>query len=276
MTRKKTLVVVIVLYGQKATDSESFCTITPQLAGDDVVFLVDNSPVAGEIPAGTPFRLVHRHCPLNIGVSGAYNMAFAWCMEQGFETVLLSDQDTRFPPGSVAGYRNAVPHADMISAPLVYSKDRLISPYRFHKGYLPGYHDGIAPGKYPLKGMGVINSGLLLSLDLVKKHGGYHKKIALDWSDVEFSHGLGKAGVMIELLDLRVEQNLSVHESVTMSHTRWGFYLAGARLYAGSSVSRRFWLLYGTGKVALKYTFITRSSFWLKSWFSDFLKNVLS
>lgn len=270
------IVVVIVLYGETAEESKTFRAISSQLSVKDVVFIVDNSQQKGSEPIVDKAQLMYFHTGENLGVSGAYNVAFKWCKENGYSNVLLCDQDTGFPANSVEKYRASHPTESKIVAPIVYSANKMISPFSFFYKYLPGYHKGIESGTYALKGLGLINSGMYLSIETICKYGLYNENIALDWSDMEYCHRLGEQGVQVELLDLKIDQNLSLDEARTMSKVRWFYYLKGALYFAGKPLLPRFLLTYGTGKVALKYTLMTGRLFWFKTWFSHFFFKVIS
>ncbi len=267
---KRHLFIVIVLYKQNAEESKSYQSIRGELVEGDTVLFVDNSPKSHPIPSSISYTIISTHFPDNPGVSLAYNTAFRLAEEHGYEAVLLVDQDTIFPNNGLAGYRLAVIRPDTVIAPLVFSGKQLISPYllRYHR---PWYLNNIYPGIQNFRNLGLINSGALVPITLSKLVGGYNNDIPLDWSDVDFFERLANVGAKLTLIDVKLQQSLSVDEASTMSTFRFSTYLKGARVLSKQRLSARCWLMFWTFLKALKFAIKTKSLNWLSVWFKTFI-----
>ncbi|HEY0654963.1 MAG TPA: hypothetical protein VGD65_17615 [Chryseosolibacter sp.] len=210
---------VIVLFEQNLKRSRAFQSLLP--LSTEHVFVYDNS--AAPCP-DVPDSISYCHDCSNPGVSRAYNKAFLFAEERGFEFVLLMDQDSFFPRETLESYRHAVasyPHIHVF-APIAHDGRHVYSPFHLVNGHGKQMHKPKA-GIYSLKRMSVINSGLMVSVHAYKQSGGYDESFPLDFSDIDFCERLGNNQFDICIIDGVILHN---HSSAgKISRSRFDSYL---------------------------------------------------
>jgi rhamnosyltransferase len=188
------LLVVLVIYQLSLEDSASFQSINENLKNSSskvTLLIYDNSPnLAVNLDRDNyqNWQIYCIHDPDNSGVSKAYNEGFNLAQKLKKKWLLLLDQDTEFALDVLEKYYRATQECDLsiIFAPMLFSDNgALYSPckYKFNRGF------PLKKASYGLqsnRNISLLNSGLLIAVDLFQKIGGYNEKLKLDFSDFEF------------------------------------------------------------------------------------------
>ena len=212
---------VLVLYKMSAEASPSFRALQeelrcrPALAQRTDVLIVDNSPQAQALPAGSMGRYMHDGA--NPGLARRYNEALAQAVAAGATWLLLLDQDTRLTPeyfGHVEVLAESL--ADDLHVvgllPRLVAGERLLSPhlpefgrsaYRLHLG-VTGHLGGL---------IRAFNSGAILRVSALQAIGGFPERYWLDYLDHATFHRLQKTGGEFFIMDVSLEHELSVHRA---------------------------------------------------------------
>lgn len=208
---------VIVLYKTKLNGSQSVCSLLAQnigVLGIDKIFVYDNSPVASPQQPGTDaaaVEVIYHHDRQNSGVSRAYNTAARYASEQGYDWLLLLDQDTLLPDGALERYRDAMllhPQLPLFAPVLKTQQGAICSPceYRFHRGFSPKeVHRGLADFRH----WAPINSCMMVSTEKLLEVGGYNERAFLDFSDFQFIERLRKKYSQFYIVDFVATQDFS-------------------------------------------------------------------
>lgn len=236
------LLVVLVVYesplGQSAT-WQSLEAEAQRLDSAFEVLIYDNSRKPQAIPA-SGLRIHYQHDKTNSGVSRAYNEGCKLADYLKKKWLLLLDQDTRFPSAWLNAYASATNQRknEMVIAPILHSFQKTISPFTYWV-CLGRPAAKVSPGIHSLVNYNAINSGLLISVDLFNKAGGYDERLPLDFSDFAFMHKLKAMKVQLHVINLIAEHGLSSGEDGEKSNaeTRFRLYCNGSRRYA--SYTRR-------------------------------------
>lgn len=182
---------VVVLYQQRLHDCVSYNSLLKHVICNEVqLFIYDNSKRAMHLQSEFNTALIHYISDTtNSGVSVGYNKAAIYARENGFEKLLLLDQDSYFESFSYVDNcirLSTIYPAIKLFAPKVMTKQKLpMSPRRLvckipvRKSFIP---DCI----YPLSCMGIINSGIFVDVNAFFQVGGYNEKVFLDYSDYQF------------------------------------------------------------------------------------------
>lgn len=186
------LLIVIVLYQIRLEDSIAFQSLKG-LTGESVPFFIyDNSPDFILENRMRP-NIIYRHDPTNSGVSKAYNEGSKEADRLNKRWIILSDQDTLYPPTYFKDLMTVMqnhPKCELM-VPIVKDKIGFLSPFQFRFGQ-GARLNRIEAGEYSLSSYCFINSGSLISQNLFKKAGGYDEQFPLDFSDIAFVHRLRK------------------------------------------------------------------------------------
>lgn len=229
---------VLVLYRQSLAESATFQSLSAglgQLSTPLPLLVYDNSPT----PVGDPGRvgypawaITYVHDPSNPGVSRAYQEGARMAAAGSIPWLLLLDQDTRFPADWLGRYLNAVarhPEAALF-APILRSGERILSPciYRFKRGFPL---DRVEPGKRPLAGISVLNSGMWVGVEEYRAVGGHDVRIALDFADHEFIERFKRRHDSFVLVDAECSHDFfrETGQSIAGHLARFRFYCRGAR-----------------------------------------------
>lgn len=229
------ILAVLVLYRRDLAASETFNSLSSSLndTGSCLdLFVYDNSPSPiAEYTASTPWRIHYLHDPTNPGVSRAYNEGWSLARQLGRKWLLLLDQDTFFPEGALAAYCEAVEtHPDAaVIAPMLKSGERICSPCRYL--FRTGFHlKNISPGVEKFAGRAVLNSGLLVSMDMFERCGGFDERIRLDFADFVFNNRLRRYCDTFYLLPIQCRHGFSGGEEISPEDAlrRFEFFCEGA------------------------------------------------
>lgn len=204
---KKKILIVIVLYNCKLNESKSFLSLAPPLE-NLIVFDNSESPQDISVYAG---KAVYIHNGTNIGLSACYNKAAKYAKDNGYQWLLLLDQDTDFSGVSLADYLNAIKNYKdcNIIAPLVKCGKYTMSPAVL-KLKIPHVSLTEFRGVVSLEKISLINSGMCVSIRSFWNCGGYNEKVFLDFSDHEFLRRYKKYNSVAYILPQLIKQDFSV------------------------------------------------------------------
>lgn len=236
------ILIIVVIYNCKIELSESLQSLSRSIelnANEKVDCLIyDNSSERQDyIPLFRSINILHyEHDQSNGGVSRAYNFGANYARELGKKWLLLVDQDTSFPEkaygiiDSVVCEQNGFLYAPVLmsaNSSIIFSPSKLILKR--------GFPVKVAPtGVISLKRFSPINSGLVISLELFSKAGGYNERIKLDFSDFEFIDRLTNETETLFVLPFVAFHDLSSAEKKSLSSAcfRYSSYCTGALEYS--------------------------------------------
>ena len=262
---------ILVIYGREATEAEAMRTL---FAGHDDqlrhLFIYDNSPSPHTPPQGVAHYV---HDPSNGGLGRAYNTACRYAKTEGYEWLLLLDQDTTFPPDAIDRYENAIaahPETDMIAPRHMVSGGKYLSPthYRMKTSHL---QDSAPTGTVAFKDACPINSGLLVSVKSFIKAGGYDEPVWLDFSDIRFIEKYRKHySTFYVMPDLVCQQGYSgLDTDPEKVFHRFCIYLQCAAAYPRDSWTDTLALTVTTLRPTLSHTIRQRTLRYLKAYFES-------
>lgn len=208
---KRKIACAVVIYGARLSDCEVYNTLIGDGMGDiDCLLVFDNSPERYDEDLRLPDGCVYRYFwnPSNPGVSADYNAAARFAADNGYDWLLLLDQDTSFPKNALSVYKEgwkSYPDGQIFAPKHRIADGRYISPSRVFRS-LPR---SVAVGVYDLYKYDVINSGLLVSVDKFIKAGGYDEAVGLDFSDFQFIERIRKIVPSVIVLDIECCQDFS-------------------------------------------------------------------
>jgi GT2 family glycosyltransferase len=212
---------VVVLYKVKPTDTPAIRSLRDlsvqqrDLAEQINLLIYDNSPQAQAFdPGWLMLGSVHYyHASLNGGLSPAYNRALSMAKEEGTGWLLLLDQDTILDAifiSSLLGLIETVPRTDVCAiVPKLFQDGHLLSPQvvrRFNNQSIAAKFSGLAEGV-----LTAYNSGACLRVAALVESGGFATDYWLDYLDHVTFFRLQAAGGRVWILDVAMEQKLSLN-----------------------------------------------------------------
>lgn len=263
---------IIVLYNQSLFNTRTYLSV---LRGSKLPFLVyDNSPTAMHSSDEFSHEIKYVSDIENGGVSKAYNYGASYAKENGFDWLLLLDQDTIFPDGALNRYiaSQLMNPQIMLFAPVL----RLVTgrPFSPTKSFLKhSYPIILTPGKiYPLSKIVPVNSGILVNTDAFIRVEGYDEMVPLDFADFLFIDRFAKKYKSFYLIDLICIQDFSNEErDPDKLLKRFEIFCRGAKNYKKSNYYDSFCFLYVVLRRAMGLTIKTGNPVFIKKVFSDYL-----
>ena len=204
--------IVIVLYRQSLFECavyQSLVNAKGYAKNSPALLIYDNSFLPID-KSSYPSELIYVHNPTNPGVSKAYNEAYKIARQLNKNWLLLVDQDTEFPSIILQDYSTAIlanPQINIFVPSLLDAKG-LVSPFRTRWGKGRRIKP-LNAALYSIKHYKIINSGMLISLDLFEKAGGYDERFALDYSDLSFLDRVFKNESYFSLLPTQCPHDFS-------------------------------------------------------------------
>ena len=224
---KSKILPIIVIYHCQLPESRAYTSFIKKNGLTDFV-VYDNSPAEYcQAPGNIPSTAYYFHDSNNGGLSKAYNYGAAIAEANGYDWILLLDQDTYFPDNAYEVYRQALKSDKMLAPSVVLENGAAFSPCRSE--WLGMKALRLPLGTYSLYDICVINSGCCITLALFKKAGGYKETVKLDFSDYQFQRRLRKVSEQFDLINVELVQDFSNDEQdAAKLFLRFCFYLEGA------------------------------------------------
>lgn len=235
----KQLLIVIVLYNEDLFECAAYKSLLSFRAGffKYNVFIYDNSVKKQFAECQLSLNgigYIYIHDSKNSGISKAYNSAGNYATKNGFEWLLFLDQDTSLPPDILDDYFHSILSNSEINlfVPLITSDNLLIiSPFK--KIINIGFPiKKVVFGIKKIKDFGIINSGMMVSVEAFINSGGYNEKVKLDFSDSQFISRYEKKYELFFVMSSKCIQNLSTYENdADKTLKRFEFFCKGAKNY---------------------------------------------
>lgn len=267
----KDILFVLVIYGCKVEDSQSFNTLIAQ--DNDAIrnlFVYDNSPIIQDttLPVAN-----YIHDTSNRGLGIAYNTACEYAKQHGYKWLLLLDQDTIFPNGALASYRNAMALGVNMIVPrhkTINGKFVSPTPYKMKTSDL---QDTSPTGIVRFSEVSPINSGILVSIEAFLRSGGYEEKVWLDFSDICFIEKFKKYYPTYYILpDIICTQTFSAIETDKKKiYKRYCIYLECARNFPKKSVIDYLTMTITTLRPTLSRTIKEKTLLYIKTYLGIYI-----
>lgn len=189
------ILICVVVFNQHLEKTNSYKTL---LNGSKDVVVIDNSTedISNNRELSQNNKWEYIRYPNNPGLSFAYNTAAAYAKENGYDWMMLSDQDTYFKHEIIDNYKNlcnSIKDVYLFCPRVIVPNEGLLSPVKLNH-YFPKISKTILRGNTIINphNYAIINSGLLINIDAYYKVGGYNNKVFLDFSDFQFIEKFGK------------------------------------------------------------------------------------
>ena len=158
--------------------------------------------------------LEYYHDKTNVGISKAYNRIAKEARAKGGQWIIFLDQDTSLPVNSTKCYLSAIcSNPDVtIKAPVLLVENRIFSPFKVRLGRSVLLKK-VNPGIYSINSYRIINSGLLVRIDVFFEVNGYDEAVKVDFADLLFLKRLRKKVKFLEILPTKCIHNFSHNET---------------------------------------------------------------
>ena len=192
--------VVVTFFPDPTVLGKLIASLLPQVSA---VMIVDNTP-GGHLPEhnAAPAGCTLLRFGENLGIATAHNAGISWAREQGFEYILLLDQDSITTKGMVKRLRTAA--ADMLAqeVPLAAVGPRTVDPRSGASGYatritplgVQRVECAIDDTKKTIQTDILVSSGMLIPVSALDKIGRFEEGLFIDQVDHEWclrARGLG-------------------------------------------------------------------------------------
>lgn len=186
MDQQSKILVVIVTYNPEIGHLKLFLEALSKQV-DSVLIYDNNSQNSKDIASiQMPGNVIFRSCPENKGLPIHYNAAIRYGQENGFDSLLILDQDSSFDDNFLTEYRQNVSDGAICLVPvLVHS----------NKGYNDSYPTEINGKIEPV--VSSINSGTLLNLKKLPSQIRFDEDLFIDCVDFDFFGKLRRFGFKI-------------------------------------------------------------------------------
>lgn len=252
------ILIITVVYDTSLKDSNIYKSL---LENYPYVFIYDNSPEP-RIPDILPDGWTYRSDPSNPGLSKAYNEGAKYARANGFDHILITDQDTLFPQNAIEIYTEALhsnPGIRMVIPHVLASADLYLSPVPL-RHYMPTLKKTAPKGIINLNKYAVINSGMCVNVDAFFRAGGYNEDVFLDYSDFQFIDRFSNIYPQAAVVPLTLRQNFSaLTQSKPQMLGRYKLACQSIRNFTPHRHSDKFFIAVSVIKRMLSLILITKS-----------------
>ena len=240
------MLISIVVYNKKISD----LTLLKEIPYKNIsIFIYDNSKLPQEVPTFENVNIYYEHDQNNSGVSRAYNQAYKKAKELDKTLLLVLDQDSSFEFTFIEQYMKMYKEYknEYIYAPIVCDekKTKIYSPAFLNNfvGKIQSFENFVYKEKYSLESKSVINSGLMIPLEMFEKVGGYNEKLKLDFSDIYFIEKYKELNPKIVLVNVYLKHSISGDEGkdFTREFNRFKYYCSASKEIGNSLNTLVFW-----------------------------------
>jgi GT2 family glycosyltransferase len=206
---------VVVLYKCKTADSAACRSLLSEEEPEGVRLrglIYDNTPDITAENKSLSKDIDYCATGMNAGLPAAYNDGIRRALAAGARYFMLLDQDSTITTEFLRTAASAVKESssDQIAwVPHIFASNRHISPYKFNALGLPTFKYDLsrAPGAYF-----AINSYSIISLEFLKKIGGFDDFYWLDGLDCWFYSRVARIGYKVAVISVNVTHHLSLLE----------------------------------------------------------------
>lgn len=238
--------IIIVVYNKKIADLSIFREHFTQVTD---IYIYDNSKLPQEVPSFENVNIYYEYDENNSGVSRAYNQAYKKAKELNKELLLVLDQDSSFELSFIEQYMKMYQEYknDYIYAPIVCDekKTKIYSPAFVSNfvGKVQSFENFVYEETYSLVGKSVINSGLMIPLEMFDKIGGYNEKLKLDFSDIYFIEKYKELNPKIVLVEVYLKHSISGDEGLDFDreYNRFKYYCSACKEIERALDTSAFW-----------------------------------
>lgn len=218
-------IILVVLYNEIITKTHSFISLvkafenSAQSAEGYEVLFWDNSKacineehVTGAISTLTGLGLAAKYIntPENLALSRLYNQVIELYQNEK-DYLFVLDQDSEFDSGYFSAFKSIInQHAPDVVLPVVKFKEQIVSPTKVL--YLKGFYYDCAPtGFINSSTVSAINSGMIIALSYIKKHGyRYNEQLRNYCTDDDVMQFVRKTKGSVYVMDYSFEHDLSL------------------------------------------------------------------
>jgi GT2 family glycosyltransferase len=266
------ILAVIVLYNTPLYKSKTYISL---LYNNSLpLFIYDNSPVAQDITIKQSDRIIYIHNPENPGLSYAYNRAAEYARNNGFDWMLLLDQDTIFAENILSEYEEAIsnnPGIKLFVPPIKVHNQKFLSPVR-SKHRVSYLAKNVPSGVASLGEYSPVNSGMMILVDAFLAVGGYNEKVRIDYSDFQFLERFRRHYDEFFVLKSVCFQEFSNEvQNTEQLIERYKVFCECLKNCDRENISDNFDYLWIVGKRALSLTLRTKRLNFLGIFFKDYL-----
>ncbi|MDH6364552.1 glycosyltransferase involved in cell wall biosynthesis [Enterococcus sp. PF1-24] len=224
------ITLILVIYQEKIAQLPIFSLLTA-IANQNrfQVILYDNSPTAQENPLSAE-NITYFHDASNPGLAKAYNYGWHKAQANHSNALLLLDDDTEISLNYLEKLMKIELTADLGAiVPLIFAEETQISPVAA-EDYISSNHQNLSAGKTSQRLM-AINSGACIPLAVLNQIGGFNEAFPLDFLDHWFFWRLYQEKLAVEILDEKLQHQLSVLDYQQVSPQRYLSIVMAENLY---------------------------------------------
>lgn len=242
----KKFLIIVVIYKKNIADIVPINYFDKLDSLNFSFFLYDNSPES-QLICSLRHNYVYLHDSQNGGISKAYNEGAKYAKKNGYDWLILFDQDTEISDNCYfSKIESAITkyHKINLFVPIVNFLGGTMSP-RKCRFFRPS-NITIGPGIYKLQNVAIINSGLAISTKSFFKCGGYNNNIILDFADYQFIERLQEVEESFCVINSCLFQDFSNNETdKDKLFNRFKLYCKSLKCY--ETTYRRYIALLYTG-----------------------------
>lgn len=240
---------VIVIYNSFVSASESatynYLLKEYEKGEIDTIFVYDNSTERKYWDQNKLTKFVYETTHENKGLSYAYNRAARYAADNGYDWLLILDQDTILPNNLLKAYREASdsnPGIRLFMPKVMTTSGSPLSPARMNH-YMPVKNFSLPEGLINPAHYCIINSGLLINVEAFSKVGGYNEAVMVDFADFQFIERFSSFFDQAYVVDAVCLQSFSNQEQSNVNKlNRFRIFCRSLRNYSPLNKKNRFWI----------------------------------
>ena len=267
------ILVCCVIYNQDLFETKTYRSF---LKGLSHVYIYDNSQIVKTNTKLIPNSWIYKSDPTNKGLSYAYNKVAKYAKQNGFEWLVLTDQDTLFSSQAYDIYEKSIIEytEEKLFCPLVrMNNQHLMSPF-LCRHYIGRANLNIKENmRIDISKYSIINSGMMINIDTFLSVGGYNERVFLDFSDCQFIEKLSKKikyARIIDILCIQSFSNLDLDNGEKLK--RFELFCKSLKYYTPLKKIDNFWLFMVVLKRACSVSYSLRSLRPLVIMFNKYIK----
>ena len=228
----KKIEIILVLYGKSLDESKTFVSWNryKNFLKAEYNFLIYNNDSSIKIPQSTDYEVINSET--NDKLQIPYSFALKKAVETGCKWLLLLDDDTELTEDFFTELSQKLDTDNDAIVPMCFAGSRQISPFIDLAKIGNYFLSKKAKPSVTTDCVAAFNTCAMFSVDILQKVGGFSPEFEFDFLDIHTFYKLYKNGAKIEILNTKIQHNLSILDYSTLSIERYKSMLSAEKRFA--------------------------------------------
>jgi GT2 family glycosyltransferase len=224
--------IIVVIFEKKLDESITFITWQKfkHLLNAESDLLIYNNDASIKIPQNPDYEIINSE--KNNKLQIPYSLALQKALAKGCKWLLLFDDDTKLTADFFLELNEKINGKSDATVPRCFGNNRQISPFFYNAETGNYFSSKKADAGVTTNCVSAFNTCAMFLIESLQKAGGFSPEFEMDFLDNHTFYKLYKTGAKIEVLNAKIEHNLSLLDYRNLSTERYKNILIAEKKFA--------------------------------------------